>query len=215
MITYVVYENPDDRILRKASDLLKNGGVICLPTDTNWVFAACPLSKRGVDNLYRVKGVDRKKHLSILCNSISQASQFAIIDNQVYRLVKGCIPGAYTFIFNPTRDLPRVIKSYHGESEIGIRIPDSILCNRLIAVHGDALITTSVSWEMLHEANALDGFNSEIFSYQIEEKFDQHLDMIIDPSYEQRLEASTIVDFSGEEAPTIIRFGAGDATPFQ
>ncbi len=214
MIHYVVANNPDDRILNQIANLLTNGGVVSFPTDTNWVLAASPFSRKGVDSLYKIKAINRKKHLSLLCNNISQASKYAIISNNTFRLIKRKIPGPFTFIFNPRKDIPRTIKDYRKDGEIGIRIPDSILTQRLIDAFEGPIITTSISPEMLELPTNDDG-EEEIFSYQIEDYFQHQVNCIIDPCQENPLLPSSIVDFSNDDVPVIIREGAGNISDFQ
>lgn len=209
MIQYLIAENPDDRIMMKAACLLDDGGVICMPTDTNWVFAASPFSKTGVDRLYRIKCVDRHKHFSIICNSISQASRYAVISDFAFKKINRRVPGGYTFIFSPTHEIPKVIKGYRKEKQIGIRIPDSIICKRLVKFHEKPLITTSVTTNML-DLNEFD----EIYSYLIEDMFGHQLDMILDPGEFYLNGPSSIIDFSESDIPVIERVGAGDISCF-
>ncbi len=218
MIHYVVENNPDGRIIDKASQALIQGGIICFPTDTNWVLAASPFCKAGVENLYRVKGIDRKKNLSLLCNKISQASQYAIISNQTYRTIKRVIPGPYTFVFNPTRDIPRIIKEHRGSKEIGIRLPKSVLCSRLLENNPTPLLTTSITLSMLQTHFFDDDpnmpTNSDILSYQIEDAIGNWISMILDPCDVKFEGESTIIDFSKDDTPQVLREGAGDISFF-
>ncbi len=216
MIAYVVSENPDNRVLDRASSSMKEGGIICFPTDTNWVLAACPFSKAGVEKLYKTKRVDRKKHLSIVCNTISQASKYAIISNLIYRSIKSNIPGPYTFIFNPTRDLPKVIKNYRGDRQIGIRIPDSTLCRRLVHAHNSPLITTTLSPSLDEQFSDYDVEQSGgLLSYQIEEVLGHQLDMILDPCDFEINGPSSVIDFSSDYTPVVVREGVGDISSYE
>ena len=88
MIEYVVEHNPDDRILLKASQILRNGGLICFPTETNWVVVADPFHKEGVDKLYRLRHVDNTKHFTILCDSFNKAQDISFIDDNAFRILK-------------------------------------------------------------------------------------------------------------------------------
>jgi len=218
MIHYIVGNNPDERIINKASQALLEGRIICFPTDTNWVLAASPFSKAGVENLYRVKGIDRKKHLSLLCNKISQASQYAIISNQTYRTIKRVIPGPYTFVFNPTRDIPRIIKEHRGSKEIGIRLPKSVLCSRLLENNPTPLLTTSVTLSMLQkhffDNDPNKPTDSNILSYQVEDAIGNWVSMILDPCDVKFDGESTVIDFSEDDTPQILREGAGDISSF-
>ena len=215
MINYVIPNNPDGRILERASKSLKDGNLISFPTDTNWVIAASPYSKKGVDSLYKIKEAKIDKHFSLLCCSISQASNFANIHDPVYRKIKRCLPGPYTLIFEPTGELPRYIKSYKKTRQIGIRIPDSILCQNLLNYLSFPLLETSIGPGMLKNSIELEyeeiSFkHHEVYSYQIEESIGHLLDSIIDPGELEFVGESSIIDFSKDPLyPTIIREGAG------
>ena len=210
MIDYVNSFNPDDRILKRALDQILEGKIISFPTDTNWVLAADPFSKTGVERLYRIKGAQQDKHFSMLCVSISQASGYAVITDIVFRAIKRLIPGPYTFIFNPTKNIPTAIKSYRRDKEIGIRIPDNVLCRRLVEIHQVPLLISSISPEMV---GAEEG--QTIYSYQIEDHFEHQVASIIDPGEVEILGPSSVIDFSDESGvPVILREGIGDLSTF-
>ena len=214
MIHYVVAKNPDDRVIDLASQKLAGGGIIVFPTDTSWVFAASLMSKKGVDALYRIKGVDRKRHLSVLCNNISQASRYGVVSNFTYKIIHKIVPGPYTFILNPTRDIPRSIRDYRKQKQIGIRIPESVLCERLISHFHYPIITGSIDKDSILDDLNSDVRTDEIYSYQIEEIFGHQVEMIIDPGeFELAIGGSSVVDFSSDdEVPIVIREGAGDVS---
>ncbi|MBT3235832.1 MAG: threonylcarbamoyl-AMP synthase [Bdellovibrionales bacterium] len=215
MIEYVIPNNPDDRILDRISTVLDAGKVVVLPTDTNWVFVASIKKSQGAERLYRIKGLDRHKHLTVLCNSISQASHYAVISNAQYRLIRPKLPGPFTFIFNPTSHLPRVLKSYKRDKEIGIRVPQSTLISRLIEAHQSPLVSTSLTLDLLLHNLAPEfckelGGVEEIYSYLIEEAFSNQVEVVVDSEGTELSGNSTVVDFSNqEEGPQIIRQGSG------
>lgn len=217
LIEYVIATNPDERVIERALMCLNRGEIIVLPTDTSWIFAANLMSKKAVESLYKIKGGDRKKHFSIICENISQASQYAIISDRTYKLIHKVVPGPYTFILHPTRDIPRTIKDYKKQSEIGIRIPKSVICNKLIQGFQHPIITGSISPELIFEGVPAEELTEDIYSYQIEDKVSHLVSMIIDPGeFHQPTEGSSIIDFTEEdEIPVIIREGAGDITIFQ
>jgi len=215
-IDYVVATNPDQRIINRAIYFLEQGQIIVLPTDTNWVCAANLLNKKAVECLYDIKGIDRKKHLSLICENISQASRYAIISDHVYKRINKAVPGPYTFIFKPTKDIPRSIKDYKKQREIGIRIPDSIICDRIIKGCQHPIITTSITRDMMLPDLPADALAEDLLSYQIEEFLGNKVSMIIDPGeYHLPQAGSTVIDFSNElEEPVILRAGAGDISIF-
>ncbi len=214
MIEYVVDSNPDDRVLAKAIKAMQNGEVICFPTDTNWVLGADPRSKKGSDRLYEIKNVDKVKHFSLLCNNISQASVYADITDQAFRMINRKVPGAYTFIFTPTREVPRLIKDYRKGSEIGIRIPKSMLVKKLIEQNGSPIMSTSISPEMLNVDIPYEQ-GITLLSYQIDEKIGHLVSIIIDPGEIEFKGDSSVIDFSKDNGvPNVLRVGAGDVKDF-
>lgn len=203
MIEYVIANNPDDRVLKRASELLKNGELVCIPTDTNWVVIADPFVKKGVENIYRFKKVDKLHHFSLLCDSISRASEVAIIDDSIFRILKRIIPGHFTFIFEATKKIMKAVQANKNDHQVGIRFIPSVLVERLLAIHGDVVLSTNVDYKTfgLEESN--------ILSYQLEDAIGGHLKMIIDPGDYEFAGISTVVDFSSGAAE-IIRQGVGE-----
>lgn len=217
MIEYIIAENPDDRILKRASENIRAGGLICFPSDTNWVVAASACSKKGIDALYDFKGAEKGKHFSMMCNSISDASRYGTIFDHAFRLIKKVLPGPYTFIFSPTKEIPRAVRGYRKEHEIGIRIPDNTLCQRLVSMHGEPLVTSSLTHQMLkatHVGNTVDD-SVPIYSYLIEEAYGHLFSMIIDPGEFEFFGESSVVSFANDAGmPEVIREGAGDVSFF-
>ncbi len=204
LIEYIISTNPDDRAMRKTSRILCEGGIIAFPTDTNWIIAACPFSKKGVEKLYKIKGIERRKNLSFICNSISQACEYAIIPDHAYKIMRRRIPGPYTLIFEPTKKIPRTIKEHRKEKQIGIRIPKSNLCKSIIEMHGNPLVTTSIRQELIDLEEGED-----IYGYLIDDKL--QLDLILDPGEVDILGESSVINFV-ENIPELIREGIGDTS---
>ena len=194
MIEYVIAENPDDRVLAKVSEAIKGGGLVCIPTDTSWVVIADPFHKKGVDKL---------KHFSLLCDTISRASEVAVIDDSVFRIIKKKIPGHFTFIFEATKKITRAVQANKTDHEVGLRFVPSTLVEKLLEIHGDVVISTNLTQDMIGL-----GEEDEIYSYQIEEALSGQLEMIVDPGDYDFAGLSTIVDFTSG-APDIIREGVG------
>lgn len=211
MIEYIIAHSPDSRILTKASTLLKSGGVVCIPTDTNWILTACSTSKLGIEKLYKIKKEGIDKHFSLLCSEISMASELAIIDNNAFKILKRIIPGHYTFIFEAKKAIAKSIKASKIDKEIGIRFIPSVLVNSLISLHGNALISTNIPNSMM----GTDETSLEpIYSYQIEEKFSHLIDLIIDPGELEFVGPSTIINLSNPNEIEILREGAGSSDIF-
>lgn len=206
-IEYVLEHNPDDRIISRACDILKSGGLICLPTDTNWILLANPYQKDGMEKLYKIKKENLQKHFSLICSNISMASDVAIIDNQCFRMLKKAIPGHYTFIFEATKKIGKSIKASKTDKEIGIRFVPSTLVETLLERYGDVVISTNLPKSYFGE-------DETVYSYMIEECPSIHLiDMIIDPGEFEFVGESTIISFL-DGHPEILREGAGDTSLF-
>jgi tRNA threonylcarbamoyl adenosine modification protein (Sua5/YciO/YrdC/YwlC family) len=211
MIEYIIAHSPDDRVLRKASDILKSGGIVCFPTDTNWILAACSTKKDGIEKLYKIKKEGTQKHFSILCSDISKASEIALIDNQAFRLLKKSIPGNYTFIFEATKKIARYVQASKTDKEVGVRFVPSVLVNKLIETHGEVLVSTNIPKSLLGlENDSID----PVYSYQLEESISHLTSLIIDPGEVEFDGLSSIIDFVSDSVPTVVREGAGDVSLF-
>lgn len=210
MIEYVIYHNPDDRILDKVNDILKAGGLVAFPTDTNWIVACAPFHKKGIEKLYKLKNADKQKHFSLLCHDISLASKFAIIDNAAFKLIKRVIPGNYTFIFEASKLITRLLQASKSDKQVGIRFVPSQLVTKIIDHFDGAVLSTNITCEIMDISE-----EEPIYSYMIEEKLRGVIDLIIDPGEINFDGPSTIVDFSQGTGPMIVRVGAGDPSLFE
>lgn len=210
MIEYVVEHNPDDRVLNKASQILRNGGLICFPTETNWVVVADPYNKAGVEKLYRLRAIENTKHLTVICGSFQQAMDIAFIDDSAFRILKKIIPGSYTFIFEAQKKITRFLKASKVDKEVGLRFPPSKLAQRLLEHHGEVLLSNHMNHEMLGEEDE----SIPLYSAQIEDAFGHLIDLIIDPGEYEFIGSTTIIDYTSGE-PELLRIGAGDPSLFQ
>ncbi len=211
MIEYIIAHSPDDRVLQKASNILKSGGIICFPTDTNWILAACSTKKDGIEKLYKIKKENSQKHFSILCDEISKASEIAHINNQAFKLLKKTIPGNYTFIFEATKKIAKFIQASKTDKEVGVRFVPSVLVNKLIELHGEVLVSTNIPKTLLGmPEDSID----PIYSYQLEDTISHLTELIIDPGEIEFDGQSSIIDFVSSEVPVVLRQGAGDISLF-
>jgi tRNA threonylcarbamoyl adenosine modification protein (Sua5/YciO/YrdC/YwlC family) len=191
-------ENPEKRILKQISENLKDGDVYIFPTDTVYSFVADSQSKIGIEKLYILKNLEKTKPLSLLCPSISVASEFIEnIPNSAYRLMKKITPGPFTFIFKANKNIPRASLTNQKTKDIGIRIPDNLYLQSLLELHGNTLTGTSVysSDEYIISAD------------EIEELYGKKIKGIINGGILKQ-ELSTIIDFSSGDME-IIREGKG------
>jgi len=193
-------QNPQLRLLRQAAQLLGQGGLVAVPTDSSYAVVARLDDKQAADALRRLRGLDERYHLTLLCSDLAQISQFARVDNQQYRLLKLATPGPWTFILEATRDVPRRV-SHPSRKTIGIRVPDHAVTLALLACVDGVLMSTTLIPEgedmPLNEPDA------------IRERYAHQLAAVID-SGACALAPTTVIDLSGE-VPVVLRHGAGDA----
>jgi tRNA threonylcarbamoyl adenosine modification protein (Sua5/YciO/YrdC/YwlC family) len=206
MIEYILRHSPDDRILKKASAILKSGNLICMPSDTNWVLLADPYVKGATEKLYKVKKEGTQKHFSVFCKDISMASEIAKIDNNAFKVLKRNIPGNFTFILEATKKISKSLTATKTDKEIGIRFVPCNIIEQLLDIHGDILITTQVPPEVSKVPEGED-----LYSYMLEDSLRGIAQMIIDPGEIEFTGKSTIVSFL-DGHPEVIREGAGDAS---
>jgi len=193
-------QNPQLRLLRQAAQLLEQGGLVAVPTDSSYAVVARLDDKQAADRLRRLRGLDERHHLTLLCRDLAQISQFARVDNAQYRLLKMATPGPWTFILEATRDVPRRV-SHPSRKTIGIRVPDHAVTLALLAcVEGVLMSTTLIPEGEEMPLNDPDA---------IRERYAHALAAIID-SGACALTPTTVIDLSND-APVVLRHGAGDA----
>lgn len=209
MIAYVVPENPDDRVLTKASQILRSGGLLCLPLDTNWVVIADPFVKAGVDRLYQFRHVDNTKHFTVFCANFAQASEVAHITDHSFRLLRRVVPGFYTFIFKAQKKIIKHLKASKTDHEVGLRFPSSTLLQTLLERHGGVAIGSHVSADMFSDHDE----SVPIWSGLIEDTFSSQIEMILDTGETEFQGPTTIISLS-EDQPELVREGLGPLAPF-
>lgn len=195
METLKVYNNNiADNQVEKAVEVLKDGGVIILPTDTLYAIACDALNPKAIEKVCRLKGINPEKtNLSILCDDISMASDYAKFDNYAFKLMKDNTPGPFTFLFRSASSLP---KAFKGRKIVGIRIPNNEIVKKIVEGMGNPLLSTSIVYQ-----DEDYGINPDL----IEEEYENKVDLMINGE-EGSLVASSIVDCTGPE-PEIIREG--------
>ena len=211
MVEHVLAHNPDDRIIHRSVQSLNKGKLICFPTDTNWVLACDPFNKAGVEALYRAKNQPKSKHFSVLCSSISMATEIAVVSDQFFKFLKKITPGHYTFIFKARKKMIKFVKASKTDHEVGIRIPPGDFVHHLIEQFGGPLMSTNITYEML---NMPENSEMDIYSYLIEETLGHQLDMILDPGEFQFVGESTIIDMRDPSEVQVLREGAGEVSLF-
>jgi tRNA threonylcarbamoyl adenosine modification protein (Sua5/YciO/YrdC/YwlC family) len=209
VIEYVIEHNPDDRVLKRASEILHSGGLVCFPTESNWVVVADPYNKKGVDKLYSLRHVENTKHFTLLCSSFQKAMEISFIPDGAFSLMKRVVPGSYTFILEAQKKITKLLKASKYDHQVGVRFPPRKLCRAILNAHGDIVISSHISCEMLDLSEG-----SFIYSALIEDQFGGLIDLIIDPGEVEFVGHTSIIDFTSGE-PEVIRVGAGETALFE
>jgi tRNA threonylcarbamoyl adenosine modification protein (Sua5/YciO/YrdC/YwlC family) len=195
-------DNPQLRLIRQAAQVIHAGGIVALPTDSCYALV-CHLDDKGaVEKLRRIRGIDEKHHLTLLCRDLSEIAEYARVDNRQFRLLKTATPGPYTVILEATRVVPRRL-SHPSRKTIGLRVPENAITLALLADLGQPLIGTTL---MLPDGELLNDADS------IHERLAKQLDLIIDGG-PCSMEPTTVIDLTGDE-PELVRQGRGDAAVF-
>ena len=191
-------ENPQLRLLKQAVAMLARGEVLAVPTDSSYALV-CHLDDRAAaDRLRRIRGVDDKHPLTLLCRDLSELASYARVDNRQFRLLKSATPGPYTFILEASKEVPRRL-SHPSRKTIGLRLPDHRVLQELLALHNRPLLATTLiapgDSEPLNDAT------------DIRERFGHQIAAVINAGACAR-EPTTVLDLSGDE-PALIRQGRG------
>jgi tRNA threonylcarbamoyl adenosine modification protein (Sua5/YciO/YrdC/YwlC family) len=196
-------DNPQPRLIRQAAEIIDAGGIVALPTDSSYALV-CHLDDKGaVDRLRRIRGVDDKHHLTLLCRDLSEIANYARVDNKQYRLLKAATPGPFTFILEATREVPRRL-SHPSRKTIGLRVPENAIAQSLLEQLSQALIGTT-----LIPAGSDAPLNDPD---EIRDNLQRQVELVIDGG-SCSLEPTTVVDLTGD-SPVVLRRGRGDASLF-
>ena len=193
-------KTPQLRLIHRAVDILRQGGVIAYPTDSSYALACQIGNKQALDKIRRIRQLDDKHDFTLVCKDLSQVSLFTKIGNEAYRLIKALTPGAFTFILDATREVPRSLQ-HPKKKTIGIRIPDHPVAQLLLQELGEPLFSTTLV--LPDDSEAL------IDPYEIRDRLEHELDLVIDAGVVE-FEPTTIIAFSNNAAE-IIRQGKGVA----
>jgi tRNA threonylcarbamoyl adenosine modification protein (Sua5/YciO/YrdC/YwlC family) len=196
-------DNPQIRLIKQAVQIIQSGGIVAIPTDSAYALVCQLDDKSAVERLRRIRGVDEKHHLTLLCRDLSEIALYARVDNAQYRMLKATTPGPYTLILEATRELPRRL-SHPSRKTIGLRVPENTITQALLAELGAPLIGTTLQ---------LPG-DEEILSdpEEVRDRLEKQIELIIDGGA-GTLDPTTIIDLTGPE-PVLVRQGRGDAAAF-
>jgi len=201
---YVHPENPQKRLMKQAAEIIEKGGVIIYPTDSGYALGCAIDDKNALERICQIRKIDKKHNFTLVCKDLAEIAVYARVDNSAYRMLKSNTPGAYTFIFKSTKDLPKRLMN-PSKRTIGIRIPDNAIALALLEELSTPLMTTSL---------ILPGKSSTEFDpEEIRDLLENQVDLILNGGYLGE-SPTTVIDLSDDQV-VIVREGAGDLSPFQ
>ncbi len=192
-------DNPQPRLLKQAVQILHGGGIAAIPTDSSYALVCHLDDKAAAENLRRIRGVDDKHHLTLLCRDLSELASYARVDNKQYRLLKLGTPGPFTFILEATKEVPRRV-SHPSRRTIGLRVPAHAVTQVLLEMLGQPLLATTLiapgESEPMNEAS------------EIRDRFQKLIQAVVDAGA-CPMQPTTVVDLT-DEPPVLVRRGRGD-----
>ncbi len=192
-------DNPQPRQIKRAVQVLHAGGVAAIPTDSSYALACHLDDKAAVQVMRRIRGVDDRHHLTLLCRDLADLSRYARFDDRLYRLLRRATPGPYTFILQATKDVPRRV-SHPSRRTIGLRVPQHAVTQALLCALGQPLLATTLT---------LPGsIEPESDPQVILARCKTQLQVVVDAGA-CPMRATTVIDLSGQE-PKLVRLGRGD-----
>jgi tRNA threonylcarbamoyl adenosine modification protein (Sua5/YciO/YrdC/YwlC family) len=196
-------DNPQLRLIKQAAQIIHSGGIVALPTDSCYALVCHLDDKSAVERLRRIRAVDDKHHLTLLCRDLSEIALYARIDNRQYRMLKAATPGPYTFILEATKEVPRRV-SHPSRKTIGLRVPENRIAHALLEELAQPLLGTTLI--MPDEGQALTDPD------EIRDRLERQIELVIEGGA-CSLEPTTVIDLTGDE-PLLLRQGRGAAAPF-
>ncbi|NWG73258.1 MAG: threonylcarbamoyl-AMP synthase [Rubrivivax sp.] len=193
-------DNPQPRLLKQAAQILQAGGVAAIPTDSSYALVCRLDDKAAAEALRRIRQVDERHHLTLLCRDLSELASYARVDNRQYRLLKLATPGPFTFILEATKEVPRRL-SHPSRRTIGLRVPDHRVTQELLGLFGQPLLATT-----LIAPGETEPLNDP---HEIRERFQKLVQAIVDAGA-CPMQPTTVIDLTGD-TPVLVRQGRGDA----
>jgi tRNA threonylcarbamoyl adenosine modification protein (Sua5/YciO/YrdC/YwlC family) len=202
MLLSINSQNPQPRLVHKAVEALRGGGVIIYPTDTVYGLGCDLFNKKGIERIYEIKHLGKKDQMSFICADLKDISRYALVSDYAYKMMRRLLPGPYTFILEATRLVPKIILP--KKKSTGIRVPDNRICLAIVAELGHPIVSTSIKTQQGEYMN-----NPQ----EIHEKFRNFVDLVVDGGILASVPSSVIslVDDRVE----LIRIGKGDVSAFQ
>ncbi|GAA0347333.1 L-threonylcarbamoyladenylate synthase [Bowmanella denitrificans] len=200
---YVHPDNPQQRLMKQAADMVKNGAVVVYPTDSGYAIGCHLDDKQALERIIRIRELGKEHNFTLMCRDMSELSVYARVDNQAFRQIKNNTPGAYTFILKATKEVPK--RLHHPKRKtIGIRVPDNRIALALLEELGEPLMSTS----LILPGNQLAESDPET----IRDMLEKQVDLIINGGHLGE-HPTTVLDLSEGEC-IVIREGEGDVSAF-
>jgi tRNA threonylcarbamoyl adenosine modification protein (Sua5/YciO/YrdC/YwlC family) len=197
-------DNPQVRFVKQICQILRDGGVAVLPTDSAYALCCMLEQKSAMERIARIRQVDKHHNFTLLCRDLSEISTYAKVDNTVFRLLKNNTPGAYTFILPATKEVPRRLMN-EKKKTIGIRVPDNAILSAILDELDEPLMSSTL---ILPEREL-----AESDPVSINDEIGSITDLIVDGGV-LTPNPTTVIVFE-DSVPNIARYGAGDTTPFE
>lgn len=190
--------HPQQRLIRQAAEIVRKGGLIAYPTDSCYALGCHIGDKDAMDRLRSVRGIDDKRHLTLMCRDLSEIASYAILDNAHYRLMKVATPGSYTFILRATREVPRRLM-HPRRKTIGVRVPQHPVAHALLSELGEPMLSATLQ---------LPGDDTPMSEgEEIRTRLEHQLDLVVDAGH-CGITPSTVIDLTAE-TPVVLRLGSG------
>ena len=197
-------ENPQQRLIAQAAEIVRKGGVIVYPTDSVYAIGCHIGDKQALDRIRAIRHIDKHHNFTLLCRDLSELATYARVDNTAFRAIKASTPGPFTFILPATSGVPRRLM-HPKRKTVGLRVPDNAIAAALLAELGEPLM--SVTLIMPGDELPLTD------PYDIRAILEHEVDLVIDGGY-CGMEPTTVVDLA-DDAPRLLRAGKGDSSPFE
>lgn len=201
---YVHPDNPQGRLMKQAATMVHEGAVIVYPTDSGYALGCHMGDKKALERICKIRNIDKEHNFTLVCKDLAQLSEYTRLDNSAFRLIKNNTPGAYTFIFKGSKEVPKRLLNPKKKT-IGIRVPDNAIAQALLAEVEEPIMSTTLIMPGADMA--------EYDPENIRDLLEHQVDLIINGGYLGE-NPTTVIDFS-EDDITILRVGEGDPTPFR
>ncbi|QHS56946.1 threonylcarbamoyl-AMP synthase [Mucilaginibacter sp. 14171R-50] len=201
MLIKIYPENPNEKAIEQAVDVLRKGGIIIYPTDTVYGLGCDITNQKAIERICKIRNIKPEKaNFSFICYDLSHISDYIKpIDNATFRVLKKALPGPFTFIFNASHAVPKLLSS--NKKTVGIRVPDNNIAREIVKALGNPILSTSI-----HDEDDIIEYSTD--PELIHEKYEDMVDLVIDGGYGDNI-PSTVIDCTSGEFE-VIREGKGD-----